>query len=429
MNNNDLHKSINDIARICSGSLAALNQENLKIVSQTNWDLFASSISSAYSTFSIMNKMAPDIQNTIKLINSSYSKLLMDYKFDSLLNKGFDRILSDVQIKTMFQLSQSAQTDMIKSLTKCFTDANYNAITKIINSSLNNSILYASDIAFIKTSDLLKIYNKEIKYPRGIENSLRQLNVSTANEISRNSTLVFNSSNKRFISSAGEVDSTELNILCSGKKFLFASTGEIIKEDELVDFMSFLYKTPMIGATYPTGKKIYDLINSLFVDKRYSIDFDEPLFFHSRSRKKTEMPFPFDQMLKAPVGLPWAGRYNQVGRSNYYFSNTQKGAESEVKKHLCADDVIQTVKLKPKRRIEILDLSGTLPHASTFLAYLRFSLTDKSDKMPKEYLIPCFVADCCKCIGFEGIKYYGSKEYNNYVVWDDGFFDYAGMCS
>lgn len=139
-----------------------------------------------------------------------------------------------------------------------------------------------------------------------------------------NSTLVFNSSNKRFISSAGEVDSTELNILVSGKKFLFASTGEIIKEDELVDFMSFLYKTPMIGATYPTGKKIYDLINSL---------------------------------------------------------------------------------------------------------YLRFSLTDKSDKMPKEYLIPCFVADCCKCIGFEGIKYYGSKEYNNYVVWDDGFFDYAGMCS
>ena len=91
MNNNDLHKSINDIARICSGSLSALNQENLKIVSQTNWDLFASSISSAYSTFSIMNKMAPDIQNTIKLITSSYSKLLMDYKFDSLLNKPFKR--------------------------------------------------------------------------------------------------------------------------------------------------------------------------------------------------------------------------------------------------------------------------------------------------------------------------------------------------
>ena len=427
MNNGDFHKSLIDVARACSGPLAALNQENLSKISQVNLDILASSISSTINAVSIWNTIAPNIQNTIKAINLSYSKLLKDYKFESLLNTEFDRALSDIQIKTMFQLSQSVQTDMIKSLTKCFTEANYIAISKIVNSSLNNSIIYASDIAFIKTSNLIKIYN-DIEYPRGLEISLRQLNVSTANEISKNSTLVFNSSNRRFLSSEGEVDSTGLNVLCSGKKFLFASTGEIIKEDELVDFISFLYKTPMFGASYPTGKKIYDLINSLFVDKRYSIDFDEPLFFHSRSRKKTEMPFPFDQMLKAPVGLPWAGRYNQVGRSNYYFSNTKKGAESEVKKHLCTDDVIQTVKLKPKRKIVILDLSGTLPHASTFLRYLRFSLTDNTDKMPKEYLIPCFVADCCKRIGFEGIKYFGSKEYNNYVVWEDGYFDYAGMC-
>ena len=48
--------------------------------------------------------------------------------------------------------------------------------------------------------------------------------------------------------------------------------------------------------------------------------------------------------------------------------------------------------------------------------------------LSREYLMPCYVSDCCEALGFEGIKYYGSKEYNNYVAWSDGYFDYAGMC-
>lgn len=63
-----------------------------------------------------------------------------------------------------------------------------------------------------------------------------------------------------------------------------------------------------------------------------------------------------------------------------------------------------------------------------FLKYIRFDVRDNiSSWMPREYLIPNFLSDCCRQVGYEGIKYYGGKGYSNYVVWHDGYFDYVEM--
>ena len=61
---------------------------------------------------------------------------------------------------------------------------------------------------------------------------------------------------------------------------------------------------------------------------------------------------------------------------------------------------------------------------SEFLKHLRFPIKDEFGVMKKEYLLPCFVADCCKRIGIDGIKYYGSTKYNNYVTWKDDFYEF-----
>ena len=139
------------------------------------------------------------------------------------------------------------------------------------------------------------------------------------------------------------------------------------------------------------------------------------------------MPFTFEQMKSAPYGASSAGRFNQVGRAHFYFSNTQRGAETEVGKHKKDEELIQTVRLKPVKPIRMLDLSHTLQRGTTFLRMIRYPLDD-TNKMPRQYLLPCFVADCCQNIGFDGIKYFGSKEYDNYVSWDDSYFADAGMC-
>ena len=45
----------------------------------------------------------------------------------------------------------------------------------------------------------------------------------------------------------------------------------------------------------------------------------------------------------------------------------------------------------------------------------------------REYLIPNFVSDCCKRLEIEGIKYYGGKDYSNYVSWHEGYFEFVKM--
>lgn len=158
------------------------------------------------------------------------------------------------------------------------------------------------------------------------------------------------------------------------------------------------------------------------------MDFDKDCYYHSRNRNIGVAPYTAELMLKAPHGLPGTGRYNHAGRSHYYYADTQNGAENEVKKYLKKDEITQTIRLIPTKPIRLLDLSGTMLRGKVFLRYIRFPLSDIQDKTPREYLIPCFVADCCCAIGFDGIKYYGSQEYNNYVSWDDGYFKDGGMC-
>ena len=46
------------------------------------------------------------------------------------------------------------------------------------------------------------------------------------------------------------------------------------------------------------------------------------------------------------------------------------------------------------------------------------------DKIKKEYLLPNFVAACCREVGIEGIKYYSSG-YNCYVTWQDDYFSFV----
>ena len=59
---------------------------------------------------------------------------------------------------------------------------------------------------------------------------------------------------------------------------------------------------------------------------------------------------------------------------------------------------------------------------NVFLKFVRFPLDEDNSKRPRAYLIPSFVSDCCSECGLDGIKYYGGKDYSNYVTWNDGFY-------
>lgn len=58
------------------------------------------------------------------------------------------------------------------------------------------------------------------------------------------------------------------------------------------------------------------------------------------------------------------------------------------------------------------------------MEHLRFSVDNDEGIIIKEYLLPNFVASCCKKIGIEGIRY-KSTGYNCIVLWKDDYFEFV----
>ncbi len=88
-----------------------------------------------------------------------------------------------------------------------------------------------------------------------------------------------------------------------------------------------------------------------------------------------------------------------------------------------AEKVIQSVEIGVKHSAKILDLSAkNMRGLNVFLKYIRFPLGGDRSNRPRVYLIPSFVSECCREVVIDGIKYYGGKEYSNYVTWDDGYY-------
>lgn len=62
---------------------------------------------------------------------------------------------------------------------------------------------------------------------------------------------------------------------------------------------------------------------------------------------KNNQPYLEQEMLKAPVMISSHGRYNEIGRSCYYFADTKEGALTEVYKHCGSKKPsVQIAKLK-----------------------------------------------------------------------------------
>lgn len=370
--------------------------------------------------------MAEQIIQPLQEIAQQYKDLIGSYTF-STLSDTMKKALENAQLTSIMQLMLSYQTEMIHDAIGCFANANYEFLPSVFNTAMRKPIIGAADVAFLKTGSIIPVIESKLDFPKGIKTSLKELNCSSAEDIADNDDINYDTKTHEFITSNAAESSTSMNIILAGKAILDPD-GDMFSEVELMDFVSFLSKTPMLGTSVHTGKKILTWIKNLFEKKNNMIDFDRELYFHSRSREKSAMPYTYEQMLSAPYGCPSAGRFNHVGRSHFYFANTQEGAETEVRKHLKSEQIIQTVKIKPIQTIQILDLSNTLQRGKTFLKMIRYPLDD-DNKMPRQYLLPCFVADCCQMIGFNGIKYYGSQEYDNYVSWSHHYFEFAGMCS
>ena len=342
-------------------------------------------------------------------------------------------------------ISMSVQTPLVKTFGRAIGNLDPGICLEALGNTLNQPSILSSDLAFLRTAEIGKDLVGQIDMPTSVSKALAEMNLLTARNLISEEGISFHVQNGRYVNTSAErfdddhaeiseqstASSSQLNFIAYCQSTIKRSSEEeqIVSAKELMDFMCFLEKQRTLALEHGTGRKIRAWIQDLWNSGELTIDFDREIYYHTRARDESRAPYVMSEMMSAPSGVPGAGRYNYPGQPHYYFADTQDGANLEVKRHHRgeANIVMQTIKLRPRGSARFLDLSGTMRHGKDFLKYLRYDVENIGSSMPREYFIPCFVSDCCRMVGFDGIKYYGGKDYRNYVLWSNIEFDYVDM--
>lgn len=268
---------------------------------------------------------------------------------------------------------------------------------------------------------LLPRYKNE-KLPRGSKSVMNALTKKAAKELAKTNGIFFEPKDGKFYQeeAPGEGITADQVTVVASSLALFESIGL----DELVSFESNLCQAPLFAIWHPVGQEIYDII------KKWNtfVSFRKITYYHARSHKKGTRPFMDEEMLMAPLNVSSHGRYNGIGRSCYYIADTRDGAVNEIYKHSGGKKPeIQIVGIRAVKEARIIDLSGTSSKSNEFIEHLRYSVDNEEGKVVYQYLLPNFVAECCRKLGIEGIQYKSSEtqNYNSIVLWNADYFTFV----
>lgn len=332
----------------------------------------------------------------------------------------------------------SLQTPAIRDMADRFSSKDYFGAYESLASSLSGLTVRGPDIALLGNVGGLLESLGDFGYggsiPRGTKTFVRDLSKASLERLSVSEDVSVDIRGKRLLAADAETDPgacncvgddsgvvsanvRSFNVLTSSLSFL-----EGLSEVDMMKLQQFCSDDPAFARDCKAGRVIWETVR----DWKDAISFDRPVYYHARLKPAGTAPYLKDDMAKAPRLLVKAGRFNGPQKAYYYFSDTEHGAMQEIGKH-GSEDEAQVAEIEGKRDVRLIDLSGVGRGTNYFLKYLRFPFTNTDQVIPPEYLVPNFVAQCCRHAGIDGIKYYGSKTYSNYVVWDDDLFRIASM--
>lgn len=416
-------------------ALAQFSESTKKLVGQINMDGMTSALKIAAEQLKTFENMSGLLNSAIKAahvqmnVQPMISQMIGQKYIDANVfsNVSVALQLADIQSNLAVLASLPTATRMLKEVQFGLANSNISACVGALQNSLNSISMEMPDFSFFRTSELIKSLEQDLSLPTGFASALSDLNKSSAERLAYNDNIVYRNDIRRFVSVTNTNDkatSSELNVICRAEDLLDVTEyEEKFTENELMNFMSYLDEYPMMAMKSDIGQRIYSLIDEF----PKVIDFDRDRYYHCRARLKNEAPYVWEQMRKAPYGVTYPGRYNQAGQAYFYFSDRVEGAQNEIKKHMSKEDeeqkTLQTVEVATNTSVRLIDLSEKNRRGlNTFFKYIRFPLGNNVSNRPREYLIPSFVAECCKMVGINGIKYYGGKDYSNYVTWEDGYY-------
>lgn len=261
-------------------------------------------------------------------------------------------------------------------------------------------------------------YN-DLVLPRGSKKVLKSLTKTTAKKLMESDKIQFDPKGKNFY----HKESPDVKF-SADQITVVESSLELFEEfslDSLLSFESKLEQNYAFASRHPVGVRIFEMLENW----NYFVSFENITYYHARPLDEHQRPYHDFKMMRAPMNVSAHGRYNEVGRSCYYIAEDKEGALKEIYKHSGGTKPrVQVIGLKAVKLVKLLDLSGEAKKTNRFIEHMRFTVENEVGKTVLEYLLPNYVASCCKEIGIDGIRY-KSSGYNCCVLWKDDYFEYV----
>lgn len=259
----------------------------------------------------------------------------------------------------------------------------------------------------------------DLALPRGGKKVLKSLTKTTAKKLMQSDKIQFDPKERDFY----HKDSPDIK-LSADQITVIESSLELFEEislDSLLSFESKLEQNYAFASQHPVGARIFEMLKNW----DHFLSFENITYYHARTLGEHQRPYHDSEMMKAPTNVSAHGRYNEVGRSCYYIAEDKQGALKEIYKHSGGTKPrVQVIGLKAVKPVKLLDLSGEAKKTNRFIEHMRFTVENEAGKTVQEYLLPNYVASCCKEIGIDGIRY-RSTGYNCCVLWRDDYFEYV----
>lgn len=273
----------------------------------------------------------------------------------------------------------------------------------------------AQNLAVVR---MLPNYN-DLVLPRGSKKVLKSLTKTTAKKLMESDKIQFDPKGKNFY----HKESPDVKF-SADQITVVESSLELFEEfslDSLLSFESKLEQNYAFASRHPVGVRIFEMLENW----NYFVSFENITYYHARPLDEYQRPYHDFKMMRAPMNVSAHGRYNEVGRSCYYIAEDKEGALKEIYKHSGGTKPrVQVIGLKAVKLVKLLDLSGEAKKTNRFIEHMRFTVENEVGKTVLEYLLPNYVASCCKEIGIDGIRY-KSSGYNCCVLWKDDYFEYV----
>lgn len=186
-----------------------------------------------------------------------------------------------------------------------------------------------------------------------------------------------------------------------------------LSNNEVFEFLEFLTKTPLLGLEHTTGKKILSSIRNVDV-KKIQCKLKLTLY-HGRIREDNNRSYTEQELLAPPYLTSKLNRYNMPGISSYYLTENLNIVLNELgwKDN---DNKVDAAIIEVNDDFTLVDLTK---QDSELIKYCY--INSKGDTDIQAYIIPNFIADCCRIYAIDGIKYKSVKdnfESTNYVLFN-----------